>query len=45
VPKKVMAARAGARRGVANPRVSAAERSGFDYHVSGEELPLNSMDV
>jgi hypothetical protein len=34
-PKKVVAARAVARRGAANPRVSAAERLGSDYHVIG----------
>jgi hypothetical protein len=34
--KKVVVARAAASRGMTNPRVSAAERSGSDYHVSGE---------
>jgi hypothetical protein len=41
----VVAARAATRRGATNPRVSAAERSGSDYHVSGEGLPRNWMDV
>jgi hypothetical protein len=41
----VVAARAVARRGTTNPRVSAAERSCSDYHVSGEGLPRNEMDV
>jgi hypothetical protein len=45
VPKKVVAARAAARRGVENPSVRVAERSGSDYHVSGEGLPQNWMDV
>jgi hypothetical protein len=44
-PKKVLAARAVAKRGVANPRVSAAERLGSDYHVIGEGLLRNWMDV
>jgi hypothetical protein len=44
-PKKVVAARAAARRGTANPRVSAAERSGPDYHISGEGLPRNWMNA
>jgi hypothetical protein len=39
--KKVVAARATARRGTTNLRVSVAERSGSDYHVSGERLPRN----
>jgi hypothetical protein len=43
--KKVVAARVAARRGAANPRVSAVERSGSDYHVSGEGLPRNWMNV
>jgi hypothetical protein len=41
----VVTARAAAKRGVANPMVSAAERSSSDYHVSGEELPRNWMIV
>jgi hypothetical protein len=41
--KKVVAAKAAARRGVANPRVSTTERSGSDYHVSREGLPRNWM--
>jgi hypothetical protein len=43
--KKVVAARAAARRGAANPMVSAAERSSSDYHISGEGLPRNWMIV
>jgi hypothetical protein len=31
----VVVARAAARRGAANPRVSAVERSGSDYHPRG----------
>jgi hypothetical protein len=42
-PKKEMAARAAARRGAATPRVSTAEKSDSDYHVSGEGLPRNWM--
>jgi hypothetical protein len=42
---KVVATRATVRRGAANPRVSAAERSGSDYHVSGDGLSWNWMDV
>jgi hypothetical protein len=41
----VVAARAAARRGAANPRVSTEERSGSNYHVSGERLPQNWMDI
>jgi hypothetical protein len=41
----VVAARAAVRRGMANPRVSAVERSASDYHISGEGLPRNWMDV
>jgi hypothetical protein len=41
----VVAARAAAKRGAANPRVSAAKKSGSDYHVSGEGLSRNWMDV
>jgi hypothetical protein len=41
----VVAVRAAARRGAANPRVSAAERSGSDYYVSRVGLPQNWMDV
>jgi hypothetical protein len=41
----VVAARAAAKRGAANPRVSAAKRSSSDYHVRGEGLPWNWMDV
>jgi hypothetical protein len=41
----VVAARAAARRDATNPRVSAAERSDSDYHVTGEGLPRNWMDV
>jgi hypothetical protein len=37
--KKVVAARAAARRGTTNPSISTMERSGSDYHVSGEGLP------
>jgi hypothetical protein len=43
--KKLVAARAVAKRGTTNPRVSAAERSCSDYHVSGEGLSQNWMDV
>jgi hypothetical protein len=39
--KKVVVARATAKRGTTNPRVSAAERSGTDYHISGEGLLQN----
>jgi hypothetical protein len=39
--KEMVAARAAARRGTTNPRVSAAERSDSDYHISGEGLPQN----
>jgi hypothetical protein len=42
-PKKEMAARAAARRGAITPRVSAAEKSGSDYHISGEGLLRNWM--
>jgi hypothetical protein len=45
VKKKVVAARAAARRGMTNYRVSAMERSGSDYHVSGEGLPRIWIDV
>jgi hypothetical protein len=41
----VVAARAAAKRGAANPRVSATKKSGSDYHVSGEGLSRNWMDV
>jgi hypothetical protein len=44
-PKKVVVARAASRRGAANPRVSAVERSSSDYHVSGEGLPRKWMVV
>jgi hypothetical protein len=43
--KKVVAARAVARRGTTTLRVSAVEKSGSDYHVSGEGLPRNCIDV
>jgi hypothetical protein len=43
--KKVVAARVAGRRGAANPRFSAVERSVSDYHVTGEGLPRNWMDV
>jgi hypothetical protein len=35
----------GAKSGAANARVNAMERSASDYHVSGEGLPWNWMDV
>jgi hypothetical protein len=41
----VAASRAASRRGTTTPRVSAAEGSGSDYHVSGEGLPRNWMNV
>jgi hypothetical protein len=37
----MVAARAAARRGMTNPRVSAAKRLGSDYHVGGEGLQQN----
>jgi hypothetical protein len=40
-----VAARAAARRGTTNTRVSAAERSASDYYVSGEGLSRDWMDV
>jgi hypothetical protein len=40
-----VAARAAARRGGANSRVSVMERSGFDYHASGEGLSQNWMYI
>jgi hypothetical protein len=43
--KKVVVARVAVRRGAANPRVSAAERSSSDYDVSGEGLLRNWMDA
>jgi hypothetical protein len=41
----VVSARAVARRGAANLRISAMERSGSDYHVSEEGLPRNWMNI
>jgi hypothetical protein len=41
----VVAARATAWRGTTTPRVSAVERLGSDYHISGDGLPQNWMNV
>jgi hypothetical protein len=41
----VVAARTAAKRGATNPRVSAVERLGFDYYVSGDGLSQNWMVV
>jgi hypothetical protein len=45
VPKKLVVGRAAARRCTTTPKVSAAGRSGSDYHVSGEGLPRNYIIV